>query len=77
MVNELQCANDRVPMVVTLLGIVIDVRPLPLNTSCAIIVKFALVGNETVDKLVQLLNALLPIAVTEFGIVIDVKLAQS
>ena len=72
--NKEQPEKARCPMLVTLLGIVIEVSPLqPKNALSPILV--TLLGIAMVDNEEQPQKAAVPIVVTLLGMIVDLQLA--
>jgi len=70
--------NAYEPIVVTDLGIVMDVKDVHVSNALSLISpRLELGSNITVLKAVSLVNADPPIVVTDLGIVMDVKDVQS
>ena len=77
-VRFVQPLNAPAPILVTELGIVMEVRLVQVANALMLIkVNEAFVGNVTEVRAVQFRNACEPILVTEFGIVIEGRLVQS
>ena len=75
--RPVQLWNALKPIVVTVLGMDTDVRPVqPLNTETSMLVMLIPGSNKTVIRPAQLWNACTPIVVTVLGMVIPAKTVQ-